>query len=94
MINNSAVSEDSVLSLPLSDGSLDELADRLAGDAAAVVGIGESTRFSRETYGIRDQLFRRLVRHHGFRALAVQDSAGVGAVLDLYVLGGDGSAAA
>ncbi|GGU50754.1 erythromycin esterase family protein [Streptomyces violascens] len=92
MINNSAVPEASVLSLPLSDGSLDELADRLAGDAA-IVGIGESTRFSRETYGIRDQLFRRLVRHHGFRALAVQDSAGVGAELDRYVLGGDGSAA-
>ncbi|WP_438290183.1 erythromycin esterase family protein [Streptomyces sp. HUAS TT7] len=94
MINNSAVSEASALSLPLSDVSLDDLADKLAGDAATVVGIGESTRFSRETYGIRDQLFRRLVRHHGFRALALQDSAGVGAELDRYVRGGDGSAAA
>ncbi|MFI6048517.1 erythromycin esterase family protein [Streptomyces violascens] len=93
-MNNSAVSETSPLSLPLSDASLDELADRLAGDAATVVGIGESTRFSRETYGIRDQLFRRLVRHHGFRALAVQDSAGVGAGLDRYARGGHGTAAA
>ncbi|WP_406504540.1 erythromycin esterase family protein [Streptomyces sp. NBC_00212] len=93
-MTNTAVSQASIPSLPLSDASLDELAERLAGDAAAVVGIGESTRFSRETFGIRDQLFRRLVRHHGFRALAVQDSAGVGAELDRYVRGGEGSAAA
>ncbi|MFF4182562.1 erythromycin esterase family protein [Streptomyces sp. NPDC001691] len=78
---------------PLSGAALDELAGRLA-PAAVIVGIGESTRFSRETYGIRDQLFRRLVRHHGFRALAVQDSAGVGAELDRYVRGGGGTAAA
>lgn len=93
MTNDSALSQASLPSLPLSDASLDELADRLA-HSATVVGIGESTRFSRETFGVRDQLFRRLVRHHGFRALAVQDSAGVGAELDRYVLGGEGSAAA
>ncbi|MFI6469631.1 erythromycin esterase family protein [Streptomyces sp. NPDC050516] len=93
-MTNTAVSQASIPSLPLSDASLDELAERLAGDAAAVVGIGESTRFSRETFGVRDQLFRRLVRHHGFRALAIQDSAGVGAELDRYVRGGEGSAAA
>uniref|UniRef100_A0AAU2UYZ8 Erythromycin esterase family protein n=1 Tax=Streptomyces sp. NBC_00003 TaxID=2903608 RepID=A0AAU2UYZ8_9ACTN len=93
MTNDSALSQASLTSLPLSDASLDELADRLA-DSATVVGIGESTRFSRETFGVRDQLFRRLVLHHGFRALAVQDSAGVGAELDRYVLGGEGSAAA
>lgn len=92
-MTNTADSQASIPSLPLSDASLDELADRLAGDAATVVGIGESTRFSRETFGVRDQLFRRLVRHHGFRALAVQDSAGVGAELDRYVQGGEGSAA-
>ncbi|MCB5911495.1 erythromycin esterase family protein [Streptomyces pinistramenti] len=76
---------------PLSDAALDELAERLA-VAAAIVGIGESTRASRETFGVRDQLFRRLVRRHGFRALAVQDSAGVAARLDGYVRGGEGSA--
>jgi len=76
---------------PLSDATLDDLAERLAA-AATIVGIGESTRFSRETFGVRDQLLRRLVRHHGFRALAVQDSAGVAAGLDRYVRGGEGSA--
>ncbi|MFI6768807.1 erythromycin esterase family protein [Streptomyces sp. NPDC050355] len=76
---------------PLSDATLDELAEKLA-VATTIVGIGESTRFSRETFGVRDQLFRRLVQDHGFRALAVQDSAGVAAGLDEYVRVGEGSA--
>ncbi|MER6301992.1 erythromycin esterase family protein [Kitasatospora sp. NPDC001539] len=76
---------------PLTEAALDELAATAAD--AAVVGLGESTRFSRETFEIRDQLFRRLVRHHGFRTLVLQDSADAGANLDRYVLGGAGSAA-
>ncbi|MEU3353599.1 erythromycin esterase family protein [Streptomyces sp. NPDC037389] len=76
---------------PLSDATLDELAETIAADAT-VVGIGESTRFSRETFGVREQLFRRLVQHHGFRALAVQDGAGAAADLDGYVRTGEGSA--
>ncbi|MFJ9457828.1 erythromycin esterase family protein [Kitasatospora sp. NPDC101447] len=78
--------------LPLADAELDEIAARLAA-GATVVGIGESTRFSRETFGVRDQLFRRLVRDHGFRALAVQDGAGAAAALDAYAGGGEGTAA-
>ncbi|MCX5386773.1 erythromycin esterase family protein [Streptomyces sp. NBC_00083] len=78
--------------LPLSDPLLDELAASLAGPAA-VVGIGGSTRFSHEVFAVQDQLMRRLVRDHGFRALAVQDGAGAGAALDRYVRGGEGSAA-
>ncbi|MFD5462915.1 erythromycin esterase family protein [Kitasatospora sp. NPDC127059] len=78
--------------LPLSDPALDSIAAQLA-SGATVVGIGESTRFSRETSGVRDRLFRRLVRDHGFRALAVQDAAGAGTALDAYVNGGAGSAA-
>ncbi|GAA1965764.1 erythromycin esterase family protein [Kitasatospora viridis] len=71
---------------------LDEIAGRLA-SGATVVGIGESTRFARETFELRDQLFRRLVRDHGFRTLAVQDGAGTGEALDAYAAGGPGSAA-
>ncbi|MFE3875779.1 erythromycin esterase family protein [Kitasatospora sp. NPDC059146] len=78
--------------LPLPDVELDRIAGRLA-TGAVVVGLGESTRFSRETFGVRDQLFRRLVRDRGFRALAVQDGAGVGEALDAYVRGGEGSTA-
>ncbi|MEU8780353.1 erythromycin esterase family protein [Streptomyces sp. NPDC048637] len=78
---------------PLSDATLDELAEKFAA-ATTIVGIGESTRASRETFGVRDQLFRRLVQHHGFRALAIQDSSGIAAGLDRYVHTGEGDAAA
>lgn len=75
---------------PLPDAALDGLAESVA--TATIVGIGESTRFAHETFAVRDQLFRRLVQDHGFRALAVQDGAGVAADLDRYVLSGSGSA--
>ncbi|MFE6686364.1 erythromycin esterase family protein [Streptomyces sp. NPDC057743] len=78
------------VAVPLSGATLDELAEQTA--AATVIGIGESTRFSRETFEVRAQLFRRLVQRHGFRALAVQDSAGAAADLDRYVHTGEGSA--
>ncbi|MBZ6477961.1 erythromycin esterase family protein [Streptomyces griseocarneus] len=78
---------------PLSDAAFDVLAEKVSG-ATLVVGLGESTRFSRETFGVRDRLFRRLVQNHGFRALAVQDTAVAAAHLDRYVHGGDGSAEA
>lgn len=54
---------------------------------STVVGLGESTRLAHETFDLRDRIFRRLVERHGFRGLALQDSAGVGAVLDAYVTG-------
>ncbi|MEU2951560.1 erythromycin esterase family protein [Streptomyces xanthochromogenes] len=78
--------------VPLSRSALDALAASVA-DAATIVGIGGSTRSSREVSGVQDQLLRRLVLHHGFRALALQDGAGAGAELDRYVRGGAGSAA-
>ncbi|WP_327149182.1 erythromycin esterase family protein [Nocardia sp. NBC_01329] len=71
---------------------LRKLTDRLA--TATVVGLGESTRFSRQTYGVRDRIFRALVTEHGFRTLAIQDNARSGARLDAYVrTGGDPLAA-
>lgn len=69
---------------------LNVLADSLA--TATVVGVGESTRFSRQTYGVRDRLFRRLVTEHGFRALAIQDSVSSGERIDAYVATGAGDA--
>ncbi|MEV6158457.1 erythromycin esterase family protein [Nonomuraea sp. NPDC052129] len=77
---------------PLPGAALDELADAIA-TGATIAGLGESTRFAHETFGVRDQLFRRLAREHGFRALALQDNASVGATLDTYVTGGAGAAA-
>ena len=77
----------------LPEATLDELADAIA-VGATVAGLGESTRFAHETFGVRDQLLRRLVRRHSFRALALQDNASAGAMLDAYVTGGAGTAAA
>ncbi|MBL1078641.1 erythromycin esterase family protein [Nocardia sp. 2] len=60
--------------------------------AASVVGLGESTRFSAETFGVRERIFRILVSEYGFRALALQDGARSGERMDRYVLGGPGTA--
>ncbi|WP_280451275.1 erythromycin esterase family protein [Nocardia cyriacigeorgica] len=71
---------------------LEPLIARLA--EATVVGIGESTRFSRQTFGVRERIFRALVQQHGFRALAIQDGARSGDRLDAYVRTGQGDPAA
>ncbi|RDI55377.1 erythromycin esterase family protein [Nocardia mexicana] len=71
---------------------LTPLTDSIA--TAKVVGLGESTRFSAQTYGVRDRIFRSLVREYGFRALALQDSTRAGERLDDYVNGGAGTAEA
>ena len=76
---------------PLSGEALDELAATIAA-GATVAGLGESTRFAHETFSVRDQIFRRLARDHGFRALALQDNASVAAKLDRYVTAGEGTA--
>lgn len=77
---------------PLTEAALDDLADTIAA-GATVAGLGESTRFAHETFGVRDRLFRRLAGRHGFRALAVRDDASAGVTLDAYVGGGPGTAA-
>ncbi|MFX0574149.1 erythromycin esterase family protein [Nocardia nepalensis] len=80
---------------PISDTDADStgaelapLTDRLG--SATVVGLGESTRFSRQTFGVRERVFRVLVEQYGYRALAVQDSARSGERLDAYVRTGVG----
>ncbi|MEU2040300.1 erythromycin esterase family protein [Nocardia niwae] len=71
-----------------SAADLDALIARLA--AATVVGLGESTRFSRQTFGVRERLSRALIEGHGFRALAIQDSARSGERWDRFVTAGAG----
>ncbi|MFG1805724.1 erythromycin esterase family protein [Streptomyces sp. NPDC049040] len=78
---------------PLPQEALDDLAGAVAADAT-VAGLGESTRFAHDTSTLRDQVFRRLVRDHGFRALALQDDAAAAARLDAYAAGGPGTAEA
>ena len=72
--------------------AFDGMAEAIAAETV-VAGLGESTRFAHETFAVRDQIFRRLVRSHDFRILAVQDDAAVGQALDAYVTGGAGTAA-
>ncbi|WP_227997553.1 erythromycin esterase family protein [Nocardia australiensis] len=67
---------------------LTPLTDRLG--VAKIVGFGESTRFSRQAFGLRQRAFRALVEQHGFRALAIQDSARSGERWDDYVRTGAG----
>ncbi|MGK8554219.1 erythromycin esterase family protein [Nocardia gipuzkoensis] len=67
---------------------LDALVARLG--AATVVGLGESTRFSRQTFGVRERIFRALVERHGFRTLAIQDSARSGERWNRFVTAGEG----
>ncbi|WP_063052750.1 erythromycin esterase family protein [Nocardia arthritidis] len=86
-LRDNAIAIDS--SDPGSSGSdLDALIARLG--AATVVGLGESTRFSQQTFGVRERLFRGLVERHDFRALAIQDSARSGARWDRFVTAGEG----
>jgi erythromycin esterase len=75
----------------LPEAALDEVADAIAA-GGEVVGLGESTRSAHETFDVRDRLLRRLVRRHGFRALAFQDDASVVARLDAHVTSGAGTA--
>lgn len=77
----------------LPNAALDRLASMMAA-GSSVVGIGESTRFSHETFTVRSRLLQRLAEHHGFRALALQDDAIVAAELDAYVTGDHGTAVA
>ncbi|MGY1947531.1 erythromycin esterase family protein [Nocardia asiatica] len=85
-LRDNAVAIDS--SDPDAAGSdLDALITRLG--AATVVGLGESTRFSRQTYGVRERIFRGLVERHGFRALAIQDNARSGERWDRFVTAGE-----
>jgi len=82
-----------VARVPLPEAVLEKSASAIgAGAGATVAGLGESTRFAHETFDVRDQIFRRLVRRYGVRALALQDGAAVGATLDAYVTGGPGTA--
>jgi len=72
---------------------LDAVAAAVAAEAT-VVGLGESTRSAHETFIVRDLIFRRLVKDHGFRALVIQDNSDVAAALDTYVTTGRGTASA
>jgi erythromycin esterase-like protein len=53
-----------------SDSALDELAARAA--RASIVLIGEASHGTQDFYAMRAALTRRLVAHHGFRAVTLE----------------------
>lgn len=71
--------------------SLDELAalDAVV-DGAAVVGLGEASRFAHEVFTARFRMLRYLVERRGFRALALEEDWTKGQELDAYVRTGRG----
>lgn len=74
--------------LPTDD--LDAIAHLVAG--ARVVGLGEPTHGQKEINQMRDRLTRYLVEHHGFRVVAMEDSATQCRKVNEYVIHGNGSA--
>jgi erythromycin esterase len=76
--------------LPLSGGlsSADRLPpfDDLAA-SAQIVGLGEATHGSRELGDLRLSLVRRLVERHGYRLIAIEDSASRWRALEHYIAG-------
>ncbi|MEU8363645.1 erythromycin esterase family protein [Nonomuraea sp. NPDC048882] len=59
---------------------------------ARVVGIGEATHGNKEFVETRLLVIQKLVRDHGFRAVAIEADFGGTAVAGDYVMGGEGSA--
>lgn len=60
--------------------------DSLAAEAA-VIGLGEASHGSRELNDVRLSLVERLVERHGFRLIALEDSASRWRTLEAYVAG-------
>lgn len=54
---------------------------------ARVIGLGEATHGSREFNDFRLALVQRLVRRHGYRLIAIEDSASRWRVLEPYIEG-------
>jgi erythromycin esterase len=60
--------------------------DRLAAEAR-ILGLGEATHGSRELNDVRLALVRRLIRTHGYRLIAVEDSTSRWQALEPYLSG-------
>ncbi|MEU5401256.1 erythromycin esterase family protein [Streptomyces sp. NPDC005963] len=66
-----------------------EVVRELIGDAR-VVAIGEGAHNITEFYGLRDRLFRLLVREFGFTGLVLESGFAEGLAVDAWVHGGPG----
>lgn len=74
-----------------SDAGLAALAPMLRG--RSVIGVGEATHGTREFFQVKARLFRHLVKHGGFRVLAMEAPAATGKAIDNYLQTGNGDPA-
>ncbi len=75
-----------------SKGTLESAVDRVVadlGDEVQLLGLGEPTHGVEAFLQFRNRLFRRLVKAHGYCAIAIESSFPRGRVVNEYVGGGD-----
>ncbi|MFI6290441.1 erythromycin esterase family protein [Nonomuraea sp. NPDC050790] len=63
---------------------------RLAGERTRLLGLGEPTHGVEAFPRLRNELFRYLAGHAGFRSVAIESDCLKGLVVDDYVAGGEG----
>ncbi|QFG24074.1 erythromycin esterase family protein [Actinomadura sp. WMMB 499] len=69
--------------------ALDRLLDGFR-PAPALLGLGEPTHGAAEFPRLRNEMFRHLVHHHGYRSIAVESDLLAGTAVDDYVTDGIG----
>lgn len=62
----------------------------LAGRRPRVLALGEPTHGEDVLLDVRNELFRGLVEHHGYRTIAVESDCLMGRIVDDYVVSGRG----
>jgi erythromycin esterase-like protein len=70
--------------------SIDGAADRIVGslgDSVELLGIGEALHGSEEILLVRNRLFQRLVKAHGYSAVVIEVTSPQARAIDDYVLG-------
>ena len=68
------------------DGAVDRIAESL-GDPVELLGIGEALHGSEEILLVRNRLFQRLVRAHGYSAVVLEVTSPQARAVNDYVLG-------
>ena len=65
--------------------TIDHLLEALGGDDVQLLGLGEPIHGIEEPFVLRNAMFRRLVDHHGFTAIAMETSFPRGLLVNDYV---------
>ena len=68
------------------DGAVDRIVGSL-GDSVELLGIGEALHGSEEILLVRNRLFQRLVKAHGYSAIVIEVTSPQARAINDYVLG-------